>query len=98
MFAWKLASRVLPPSAGFSGATLGVRHANAVYGKASLDRAAQVFLPVLQRSARSIPSSTNDGFSSMQTRAFSVPDALGQTWLCRKYVGTGKAMPRVSRK
>src|SRR5580700_11179454 len=41
MFAWKLASRVLPPSAGFSGATLGVRHANTVYVNAPSDRVAQ---------------------------------------------------------
>src|ERR1700722_19093478 len=46
MFAWKLASRVLPPSAGSSGAILGVRHANTVCGKTSRDRVAQAFLPV----------------------------------------------------
>src|SRR5579863_763032 len=50
MFAWKLASRVLPPSARFFGATLGVRHVNTVCRKAARDRAAQALLPVLRRS------------------------------------------------
>ncbi len=44
------------------------------------------------------PSINDRQIDSVLARAFSVPDALGQTWFCRKYVGTGKAMLHASLK